>query len=71
MKIDGKILNRTLANKIQKHIKKIVHHAMHKVIAPTPVFLPAESDVERSLAGYSPWGDRVRHNLVSNTLTLT
>ena len=23
---------------------------------PTPVFLPGESHVQRSLAGYSPWG---------------
>ena len=26
MKIDGKILNKTLAKRIQKYIKKIVHH---------------------------------------------
>ena len=34
MKIDGKILNRTLANRIQKYIKKIVHHDMEKALAP-------------------------------------
>jgi len=56
MKIDGKILNRTLANKIQKHIKNIVHHAMHKVIAPSPVLLPGKSLGWRSLVGCSPWG---------------
>ena len=28
---------------------------------PTPVFLPGESHGQRSLAGYSPWGQRVRH----------
>ena len=28
---------------------------------PTPVFLPGESHGQRSLAGYSPWGHRVRH----------
>ena len=28
---------------------------------PTPVFLPGESHGQRSLAGYSPWGLRVRH----------
>ena len=27
---------------------------------PTPVFLPGESHGQRSLAGYSPWGHRVR-----------
>ena len=25
---------------------------------PTPVFLPGESHGQRSLAGYSPWGDK-------------
>ena len=29
---------------------------------PTPVFLPGESQGQRSLAGYSPWGHRVRHD---------
>ena len=29
---------------------------------PTSVFLPGESRGKRSLAGYSPWGHRVRHN---------
>ena len=29
---------------------------------PTPVFLPGESQGQRSLVGYSPWGCRVRHN---------
>ena len=29
---------------------------------PTPVFLPEKSNGQRSLAGYSPWGRRVRHN---------
>ena len=31
----------------------------------TPVFLPGESHGQRSLAGYSPWGRRVRHDLVT------
>ena len=31
---------------------------------PTLVFLPGESHGQRSLAGYSPWVPRVRHNLV-------
>ena len=29
---------------------------------PTPVFLPGESHGQRCLAGYSPWGRRVRHD---------
>ena len=29
---------------------------------PTPVFLPGESQGRKSLAGYSPWGRKVRHD---------
>ena len=29
---------------------------------PTPVFSPGESHGQSSLAGYSPWGCRVRHD---------
>ena len=29
---------------------------------PTPVILPGEFHGQRSLAGYSPWGCRVRHD---------
>ena len=32
---------------------------------PTPVFLPGKCHGQRSLASYSPWGHRVKHNLVS------
>ena len=28
---------------------------------PTPVFFPGESQGQRSLAGYSPWGCKVPH----------
>ena len=31
----------------------------------TPVFLPKKSRGQRSLAGYSPWGHRVRHDCLS------
>ena len=31
---------------------------------PLPVFLPGESHGQRSLVGYSPWGGRVRHELL-------
>ena len=36
---------------------------------PTPVFLPGEFHRERSLAGHSPWGHRVRQDWVTNTST--
>ena len=32
---------------------------------PTPVLLSGESPGQRSLVGYSPWGHRVRHGLVT------
>ena len=32
---------------------------------PTPVFLPGKSHGQRSLAGYSPCGYKVRHDLVT------
>ena len=32
---------------------------------PTPGFLPGKFHGQRSLAGYSPWVARVRHNLVT------
>ena len=36
---------------------------------PTPVFLPGESHRQRSLAGYSSWGQqRVRHDWMTNFL---
>ena len=33
----------------------------------TPVFLPGEFHGRKSLAGYSPWGCRVRHDWVTHT----
>ena len=36
---------------------------------PTPVFLPGEFYGQGSLAGYSPWGCRVRHDWVTNIRT--
>ena len=32
---------------------------------PSPVFLPEKPHGQRSLAGYSPWGRNVRHDLVT------
>ena len=34
---------------------------------PSPVFLRWESHGQRFLVGYSPWGQRVKHNWVTNT----
>ena len=31
---------------------------LEEEMAPTPVFLPGESQGQRSLAGYSPWGHK-------------
>ena len=38
---------------------------------PNPVFLPGEFHGQRSLAGYSPRGQRAGHSWVTNTLTFT
>ena len=35
---------------------------------PIPVFLPGEFHGQRSLVGYSPWGQRVRHNWATNKM---
>ena len=37
---------------------------------PTPVFLPAESHGQRSLAGYSPWGFKESEMTERPTLTM-
>ena len=34
---------------------------------PTSIFLPEEFHGQKSLAGYSPWGCRIRHDWVTNT----
>ena len=38
---------------------------------PTPVFLPGEFQEQRSLAGYSLWGRRVRHDGATNTFNIS
>ena len=38
---------------------------------PVPVFLPGKFHGQRSLAGYSPWDSRVRHNLMTKPPTTT
>ena len=38
---------------------------------PTPVFLPGKSHEQRRLLGYSPWGCRIGHDWVIDTLSQT
>ena len=38
---------------------------------PTPVFLPGESQGQKSLAGYSPWGHKVMDTTERHTHTHT
>ena len=40
---------------------------MEKEMATTPVNLPGEFHGQRKLAGYSPWGCRVRHDWATIT----
>ena len=44
-------------------IRRVVYDRLEKKMQPTPVFLPGKSHGQRSLAGYSPWSCRVRHDL--------
>ena len=37
---------------------------------PIPIFLPKRSHGQRNLAGSSPWGLRVRHDWLTNTLII-
>ena len=39
-------------------IKSLLTICQHLKWQPTPVFLPGESQGQRSLAGYSPWGGK-------------
>ena len=41
---------------------------LEKGMVSNPIFSPGEFHGERSLAGYSPWGRRVGHDWVTNTL---
>ena len=41
---------------------------LEKEMATTPVFLPGKSHGKRSQVGYSPWCQRVGHNLVTKPL---
>ena len=45
-----------------KHTLTQFLHVWRRKWQPTPVFLPRESHGQRSLAGYGPWGLRVRHD---------
>ena len=45
--------------------KEYVRHSRRRQWQPTPVLLPGKSHGQRSLAGYSPWSLRVRHDLAT------
>ena len=51
-------------NEIYK-ISKISKIPWRRKWQPTPVVLPGKSHGQRSLAGYSSWGLRVRHDLAT------
>ena len=53
---------------VQSWVRKM---PWRREVVPTPVFLPGEFHGLRRLAGYSPWGCRVRHDWVTNTFTFT
>ena len=46
-------------------------NSLVKAMQPSPVFLPGEFHGQRSLAGYSPWDDRVGQDWPTNTHTHT
>ena len=48
-------------------ICRVVYDRLEKKMQPTPVFLPGKSHGQRSLAGYSPWSCRVRHDWATST----
>ena len=56
---DGKESASNKETRVQSSVGKIFWRTEWQ---PTPVFLPGESHGQRSLAGYSPWGCRVRHD---------
>ena len=51
-------------------VQSLGQEDLQKGMQPTPAFLPGKSHGQRSLVGYSPWGQqRVKHNWVTNTFT--
>ena len=44
--------------------------SLEKEMATHSVFLPGEFHGHRSLAGYNPWGCRVRHDWATNTIQI-
>ena len=52
------------ATKVALVITNYTLHSWRRKWLPTPVFLPGNFHRQRSLAGYSAWSRRVRHDLV-------
>ena len=59
-------VNATVLHKVQFSLSvvsdSLQSHGLQHTRLPCPIFLPGELHGQRSLAGYSPSGHRVRHN---------
>ena len=65
MKIDGKILNKTPAKRIQKYIKKIVHHHQIGLIPKMQAFFNTQKSINvihhiNKLQGKNIWSSQQR-----------